>query len=89
MVNYLVNANPKGPWVADMDGYLPLHWAVNQDIPNIGKQSYRRSNSHTIGANYLHVWRSTCTDDIDEDQDKMRMMVIIIIIIMMMRKRRR
>ena len=40
MVNYLVNANPKGPWVADMDGYLPLHWAVNQDIPNIGKLDF-------------------------------------------------
>jgi hypothetical protein len=72
MINYLINANPKGifspildflffscfvlcfviflflltsssiyclfpgPWVADCDGYLPLHWAVNQDTPNIG-----------------------------------------------------
>lgn len=40
MINYLINANPKGPWVADCDGYLPLHWAVNQDQPNIGELSW-------------------------------------------------
>ncbi|MFZ9544080.1 MAG: hypothetical protein ACO27O_05655, partial [Hylemonella sp.] len=35
MVTFLIHANPKSPWIADVDGYLPLHWAVNQDEPNV------------------------------------------------------
>jgi hypothetical protein len=59
MVNYLVNANPKGPWVADMDGYLPLHWAVNQDVPNIGKLDFTLLGLSCIMIDSVHDWLST------------------------------